>query len=131
MNLLSNAVEACDRSGMVIVRTRNEGQGIRVEVEDNGSGIEPEKLDRVFDPFFTTKPVGEGTGLGLSISYGIVQAHRGSIVVRSERGKGTVFSVFLPCDPSGDRVRIDKSRTDHPEKAESDDLGTEAHHELA
>ena len=72
----------------------------RVEVADDGSGIAPADLARVFDPFFTTKPVGKGTGLGLAISYEIVQRHGGEIEVRSELGRGTVFSVWLPLAPS-------------------------------
>ncbi|MFH1755879.1 MAG: ATP-binding protein, partial [Candidatus Latescibacterota bacterium] len=51
---------------------------------------------KIFFPFFTTKGVGKGTGLGLSISYGIIESLGGSIEVRSEEGKGTMFSIFLP-----------------------------------
>jgi signal transduction histidine kinase len=69
-------------------------------VADDGGGISPANLARVFDPFFTTKPVGKGTGLGLAICYEIVQRHGGEIEVRSELGRGTVFSVRLPLAPS-------------------------------
>jgi PAS domain S-box-containing protein len=100
MNLLSNAVDACEAGGVVTVRTRPEDGAIRIEVIDNGVGIPPEIQSRIFDPFFTTKPIGKGTGLGLSISYGIVQDHGGTIDVDSTPGKGTRFTVRLPIHPS-------------------------------
>jgi PAS domain S-box-containing protein len=99
MNLLTNAIDACDEAGVVTVRTRPEDGGVRVEVSDTGCGIDPAVRDRIFDPFFTTKPVGQGTGLGLSISYGIVKDHGGSIEVESEPGRGARFVVRLPQRP--------------------------------
>lgn len=66
---------------------------------DNGKGIAPEVLPRIFDPFFTTKEVGKGTGLGLSIAYKIVTQHGGRIDVKSQAGKGTVFTVVFPIRP--------------------------------
>jgi signal transduction histidine kinase len=68
----------------------------RVEVSDTGSGIPPSVLPRIFDPFFTTKSEGEGTGLGLSVSLGIAERHGGKILVESEVGKGTTFTLCLP-----------------------------------
>ena len=68
-----------------------------IEVTDTGCGIKPEHLDKIFEPFFTTKPVGKGTGLGLSVSYGIVQQHGGTLEVESVPGKGTTFTITLPC----------------------------------
>jgi len=65
-------------------------------VEDNGCGIPLHVRPRIFDPFFTTKGTGEGTGLGLSVSLGIVQRHGGEMVVESEEGKGTRFTIRLP-----------------------------------
>jgi signal transduction histidine kinase len=96
MNLLTNAIDACSEGGKVTVRTRAEPGGVRIEVADNGSGIDPQHRDRIFDPFFTTKPVGHGTGLGLSISYGIIQDHGGTIEVDSTVGRGTCFTIHLP-----------------------------------
>ena len=74
--------------------------GVRIDIEDNGCGIEPAIRERIFDPFFTTKPIGQGTGLGLSISYGIVQEHGGRIEVQSEPGQGSCFTVHLPVEPA-------------------------------
>ena len=83
-----------------MVTTRREGDdAIAVEVADNGKGIAPEALPKIFDPFFTTKEVGKGTGLGLSIAYKIVAEHGGRIDVKSQVGKGTVFTVVLPIKP--------------------------------
>jgi signal transduction histidine kinase len=101
LNLLVNAVHACEPGGTIVVRTRAESapQGVVIEVEDNGCGIRPEHLPHLFEPFFTTKPVGQGTGLGLSVSYGIVRDHGGVIEVGSAVGRGSTFRVRLPLRP--------------------------------
>jgi two-component system NtrC family sensor kinase len=69
---------------------------VDIIVEDNGSGIAPENLERIFNPFFTTKPPGKGTGLGLSVCHAIIDAMGGSINVTSEPGNGTTFVISLP-----------------------------------
>jgi signal transduction histidine kinase len=69
---------------------------IRIEVEDTGPGIPSEALEKIFDPFYSTKPPGEGTGLGLAICSRIIDAYGGRILVKSEKGKGTNFTVLLP-----------------------------------
>ncbi len=96
INLLVNAAQAIADHGRITVRTRIADAGVLIAVEDTGSGIAAEHLDRIFDPFFTTKPVGQGTGLGLSLAYGIVKDHGGTIKVRSVPGTGTCFEVWLP-----------------------------------
>jgi signal transduction histidine kinase len=96
MNLLMNAVQAIKDYGKITIRTGQQDEQVWVEVEDTGTGIQPEHLEHIFDPFFTTKPVGSGTGLGLALSYGIVKNHGGRIEVKSEPGKGSVFKVVLP-----------------------------------
>jgi signal transduction histidine kinase len=96
MNLILNAVQAMKNGGVLTIRT-SVAEGIcRVEVRDTGAGIPPAVLPRVFDPFFTTKGEGEGTGLGLSVNLGIVERHGGRILVESEVGKGTTFTLCLP-----------------------------------
>jgi two-component system, NtrC family, sensor kinase len=98
MNLMMNAKHSIGKTGTIRLATRHEAahRQVVVKVEDTGSGIEPQYLSRIFDPFFTTKAPGEGTGLGLSVSYGIVQDHDGDIMVTSEPGKGSTFTVKLP-----------------------------------
>uniref|UniRef100_A0A832A7V4 histidine kinase n=1 Tax=Desulfacinum infernum TaxID=35837 RepID=A0A832A7V4_9BACT len=98
MNLIMNAQQAIGKDGRISIRTvfGDDGKHVRVSVSDTGTGIEPKHLPRIFDPFFTTKSTGEGTGLGLSVSYGIVKDHGGEILVESEPGKGSVFTVLLP-----------------------------------
>jgi two-component system NtrC family sensor kinase len=96
MNLLCNAAQSIDADGTITLSTGVDGGEVWVRVEDTGSGISEEHLNRIFDPFFTTKPVGQGTGLGLSVSYSIVRKHGGQIDVTSEVGRGTQFTVRLP-----------------------------------
>ena len=69
---------------------------LKMTVEDTGAGIAAEYLHRVFEPYFTTKDKGEGTGMGLAVAYGIVADHGGAITVRSEEGRGSIFTMFLP-----------------------------------
>lgn len=97
MNLIMNARQAM-KCGTVRIQTRSDETGRKavVRVIDEGMGIEARHMSRIFDPFFTTKPTGEGTGLGLSVSYGIVKDHGGEILVDSEVGKGSTFTVMLP-----------------------------------
>lgn len=96
LNMLLNAIQACAAGGEVVVRSRAEPEAVVIEIQDNGSGIQPEHLPHLFEPFFTTKPIGQGTGLGLSISYGIIREHHGTITVESEPGRGSLFRVRLP-----------------------------------
>jgi len=96
MNLILNAVQAMKNGGGLTIRTSVAEGVCRVDVQDTGSGIPASVLPRVFDPFFTTKGEGEGTGLGLSVNLGIVERHGGKILVESEVGKGTTFTLCLP-----------------------------------
>lgn len=96
MNLLANAIDACEAGGQVTLRSRAVDGGIELQVIDTGHGIDPEIVGKIFDPFFTTKPQGEGTGMGLSISYGIISEHGGKISVESTLGSGTCFTIHLP-----------------------------------
>ncbi|MEN8190328.1 MAG: ATP-binding protein [Thermodesulfobacteriota bacterium] len=105
LNLLKNAAQAIagdkesDQKGQIIIRVRREEQYIRIEVEDNGPGMEEDIRTRIFEPFFTTKKVGSGTGLGLSVSYMIVtNNHNGTMSVESQPGRGTTFIIRLPLD---------------------------------
>lgn len=96
MNLISNAIQAIQDKGDIWISTFVEDGHVTIKVKDNGVGIPKNQLSRIFEPFFTTKDVGEGTGLGLSISYGIIEQHQGKILVESEVGKGSTFTIKLP-----------------------------------
>ncbi len=104
MNLIMNACEAIadchdGRDGVVGIATSAVTGSVRIDVTDNGYGIDESTRQRVFEPFFTTKPVGAGTGLGLSIVFGIIKDHGGTIEVTSTPGAGTHFIVQLPLQP--------------------------------
>jgi two-component system NtrC family sensor kinase len=97
LNLLTNAIQAMSAGGGTLrVRSRREGDVVRLEVADSGPGMAPHVRQHVFEPFFTTKKEGEGTGLGLSVSYGIVTAHGGTIELVETGPQGTTFRVTLP-----------------------------------
>ncbi|MGI3044199.1 sensor histidine kinase [Shewanella algae] len=98
INLVVNAAHAMDGKGRIWIRTydwveQDEPVGIKIEIEDEGSGIPQEQLSRIFDPFYTTRK--DGTGLGLSLSYGIIKRIGGTIEVSSTVGKGTLFTVSI------------------------------------
>ncbi len=96
-HLLDNAIDGLvgQPDPAIELRTRQEGDRLRVEVLDNGPGIPPEIQPRIFEPFFTTKAVGAGTGLGLDATYRIVRKHGGDIYFTSQPGT-TCFYVRLP-----------------------------------
>ena len=95
-NLILNAVQATEDRGVITIKTKCSGEMCEIEVADTGSGISQEIQPHIFDPFFTTKRTGEGTGLGLSVSLGIVERHGGQLLVESEEGAGTIFTIRLP-----------------------------------
>lgn len=96
MNLLVNAAHSISANGVISVATSVAADAVEISVSDTGCGIPPENLEKIFDPFFTTKEVGKGTGLGLAISCDIVRKHGGELLVQSEVGRGTTFTVRLP-----------------------------------
>ena len=97
MNLLTNACQAIESSGLVEITTKHSGeQEVSIQVRDTGCGIAPEIIDQIWDPFFTTKEPGKGTGLGLALTYNIVKRHGGEISVKSAVGEGSQFTVRLP-----------------------------------
>ncbi len=106
LNLFLNARDAMPGGGALEVRSWHEGQRVRVEVCDTGTGIAPEHLQRVYDPFFTTKAARKGTGLGLSVTYGIIQEHGGSIEVSNRPSGGARFRIELPTSKSAEPARL-------------------------
>lgn len=97
LNIINNGIDAIGKDGEIIINTRiTKNNEISVVIHDNGPGIPKDVLQKIFDPFFTTKEVGKGTGLGLSISYSIIEKLGGRILVASEAGQGTTFTIYLP-----------------------------------
>ncbi|MBI5863705.1 MAG: HAMP domain-containing histidine kinase, partial [Planctomycetes bacterium] len=101
VNLFLNAADSMPDGGAIDVRIRRVASAgnddrIRIEVEDSGAGVDPKLLPHIFEPFVTTKSDGKGTGLGLAIAARIVDAHHGTITVKSTVGLGTLFAVEIP-----------------------------------
>lgn len=94
VNLLENALQACESGGEVVLGATLLERRLRIVVRDSGPGISPETQSRIFEPFFTTR--GQGTGLGLAIALGIARAHGGTIEVSSTPGVGSEFVMSLP-----------------------------------
>ncbi|MCB2218601.1 MAG: PocR ligand-binding domain-containing protein [Desulfobulbaceae bacterium] len=110
-NLCINARDAMKDTGRIVIETGNAavddadtsryaeavpGHYVLLSVSDDGCGIDPETRSHLFEPFFTTKDIGKGTGLGLATVYGIVKQNNGFVIVDSESGRGTTFSIYLP-----------------------------------
>lgn len=94
LNLIINGVQAMEDGGTLTVRAISSDEGVQIDVEDTGRGVEPEQLDKVFDLFFSTKE--GGTGIGLTIAKQVIEGHGGSINVESSPGQGAKFSIMLP-----------------------------------
>ncbi len=104
LNLLNNAAWAMANDSdcelpQIILRLSVNKERVRIEIEDNGPGMNEDAMKHLFEPFYTTKPVGQGTGLGLSVSYMIItNNHKGSLEVSSATGKGARFTIQLPLE---------------------------------
>jgi PAS domain S-box-containing protein len=121
LNLCVNARDAMPDGGVLTLTVDNvtldehyssqhieakPGPYVVIGVEDTGTGIPKDIIDKIFEPFFTTKDVGKGTGLGLSVSLAVVKSHKGFMGVYSEVGKGTAFKLYLPAITSAAGVSI-------------------------
>ena len=110
LNLYVNAADAMPGGGALFIKTMNvtdkdmtdkpygtkPGNYVLLTIKDTGVGMDKETRERIFEPFFTTKGLASGTGLGMASAYGIIKGHGGYIDVDSEKGKGTIFSIYLP-----------------------------------
>lgn len=96
LNLITNAVQAMNSDGILTLAVKQEEGDVVVSVQDTGTGIKRQHIDKVFNPFFTTKEPGAGTGLGLSIAHHIVSKLGGRITIDSREGQGTIFKIVLP-----------------------------------
>jgi len=99
INMFSNAMYAMPEGGSLTISKKITSGKLYISIQDTGTGIKPEHIKKVFDSFFTTKTESvQGVGLGLSVCYGFVKDHGGDIVVESEQGKGTKFTIMLPME---------------------------------
>lgn len=112
LNLMTNAIQAMEKTGgtLSVTMSVTDGKSVRTELnrnifadeyvlltfKDTGMGMEPSVIERIFEPFFTTRDVGKGTGLGLSVIHGIITEMEGEILVSSRKEQGSVFYVYLP-----------------------------------
>ncbi|WP_136656898.1 response regulator [Nitratireductor sp. XY-223] len=107
-NVESSEVAALNNRGMEV------GDYVMIAIEDEGTGIAPDLLDKIFEPFFTTKDVGKGTGLGLSMVYGIIKQSGGYIYPESEVGKGSIFRIYLPRHVETEEEAAPEAAADKP-----------------
>lgn len=96
LNIINNAIDAIGKDGVLSITSHTVAGDVRIVIQDNGPGIDPEVLPHIFEPFYTTKEPGKGTGLGLSITYGLIKKLDGDITVRSVVGQGTAFTITIP-----------------------------------
>ena len=131
LNLLTNAADAIEETGDVVIRTLANEDTVRISIADTGCGIPEELLAKIRDPFFTTKEVGKGTGLGLSIVDQIVTSHGGELEIESEADKGTTVTIELPIlAASPEEDLVDETAANDPE-IEDDDAESEVEPEVA
>ncbi len=110
LNLFTNARDAMPDGGKLLIEAKKRNNKVVAIVSDSGHGMDKETMDQIFDPFFTLKDVGKGTGLGLSTTHGIVEQHKGSILVSSKQGKGAKFTIYLPFE------KTESSQRPEPQK---------------
>jgi signal transduction histidine kinase len=98
INLIFNSIDSMPEGGTLDLSAEREPSGnfIKISVKDTGSGIADKDLPHIFEPFYTTKQDGYGVGLGLSTVYGIMERHKGRVDVKSDPGRGTVFTLLIP-----------------------------------
>jgi two-component system sporulation sensor kinase B len=96
INILKNGIEAMPTGGSIYIIAKVDRENVRIQFRDEGVGMKKEQLDRLGQPYYSTKE--KGTGLGMMISFDIIQRMRGKINVESEEGKGTTFTILLPCE---------------------------------
>jgi signal transduction histidine kinase len=110
LNIITNAAQAIETHGEIVITTKMyDPEHVAIRIADTGCGIPEENLSKIRDPFFTTKEVGTGTGLGLSIVDEIIRSHHGQLLVESEVGKGSTFTVVLPVgQPAADMAAEDE-----------------------
>jgi len=112
VNLVANAIQACEPGGVVQLRAFRHGDRITMDINDNGCGMHESVLQRVTEPFFTTRQ--EGTGLGLSITRQLIELNEGDLLIQSTEGEGTTVSVTLPAANSDNLLLQQKTQKQRP-----------------
>ena len=97
LNLLLNALENTVKGQQILVSTFLTKESVNISVKDTGRGIKAEEIKYIFDPFYSIKKK-SGTGLGLFVCQGLVKNHNGEITVKSQEGRGSVFTIILPME---------------------------------
>ena len=124
LNLITNAAQAIEKHGEIVIDTRlHEADHVAIRISDTGCGISAENLGKIRDPFFTTKEVGTGTGLGLSIVDEIIRSHHGELLIESQVGKGSSFTVILPIKhgaQAAPETPVDEQALAEPAEADDD-----------
>jgi C4-dicarboxylate-specific signal transduction histidine kinase len=113
LNFIINAqqaIEALQRPGRILIKLSDVGKRVRLEVRDNGPGVQAADERKLFQPFFTTKPIGKGTGLGLSVSYGIIDSYGGVIGYLNNEDGGATFFFELPANPDAEEAPATNDR---------------------
>jgi signal transduction histidine kinase len=107
LNIITNAAQAIETHGEIVITTKmHDANHVAIRIADTGCGIPEENLGKIRDPFFTTKEVGTGTGLGLSIVDEIIRSHNGQLLVESQVGKGSAFTVVLPVERAAANAEV-------------------------
>lgn len=126
VNVIINARDAMPSGGTISVAVEDisaedalheglkESEYVRITVQDEGTGIAPELIERIVEPFFTTKEVGKGTGLGLSMVSGFAQQSGGKLLIRSERGKGTAVVLLMPASQRRETAKLPQAVASAP-----------------
>jgi signal transduction histidine kinase len=96
LNILTNAEQSIEKSGIIEIETRISGKNLEVQITDNGAGINDSDILKITDPFFTTREPGQGTGLGLAITKSILQLYKANLRFTSKLGQGTSVKIVFP-----------------------------------
>lgn len=106
LTVTSTVLNSNEITGVISVDSDESGKWLRIDIADTGVGMSRETQEKLFSPFFSTKSQDQGTGLGLATSYSIIKQHKGFIKVKSDSGKGSVFSLFMPCGETGHHTAV-------------------------
>ncbi|HKM06608.1 MAG TPA: ATP-binding protein [Sphaerochaeta sp.] len=114
LNLIKNAMNAMEQGGRLTLRAYPDGNQVLISIQDTGTGMDDDTLQKIFEPYYTNKAT--GTGLGLTVVYKIMKEHRGDITVKSRLGQGTTFTLSFPI-PKSERLSLNEPEKEGPYEA--------------